>query len=55
MVSEKDRKDYEEGRRDRQKSTLDQFITDMTGHHAGTDAYYKGRKGEQLDKDKKKK
>lgn len=54
MVSKKDRDDYEEGRRDRSSSTMDQFVTDISGNHPGTDAYYKGRKGEQLDSDKKK-
>jgi len=54
MVSKKDRGDYEEGRRDSKKGTWDQFVTDMSGNHPGTDAYYKGRRGEQLDKDQKK-
>jgi hypothetical protein len=54
MVSQKDRDDYKEGGRDSQKGTIDQVVTDMSGNHPGTDSYYKGRKGEQLDSDKKK-
>jgi len=54
MVSEKDREDYEAGRKDRGKSTIEQVATDLGGNHPGTDAYYKGRRGEQLDADKKK-
>lgn len=54
MVSKKDRDDYEAGRRDSKKGTWDQFVNDMGGNHPGTDAYYKGRRGEQLDKDQKK-
>ena len=54
MVSQKDRKDYEAGRRDREKSTIEQVAIDLGGNHSGTDAYYKGRRDEQLDADKKK-
>lgn len=52
MVSKKDRDDYEEGRKDSKKSTMDQVVTDMSGSHPGTDAYFKGRRGETLDKKK---
>lgn len=52
MVSKKDREDYDEGRRDRSKGTMDQVVTDLSGNHPDSDAYYKGRRGEQLDKDK---
>jgi hypothetical protein len=55
MVSKRDRDDYDEGRRDREKGTIDQAITDISGNHSDSDAYYKGRKGEQLDEDKKNK
>ena len=51
-ISKKDRKDYEEGSRDREKSTGSQVGIDMTGNHPDTEAYYKGRRGEQLDGDK---
>jgi hypothetical protein len=51
-VSKHDREDYEEGRHDRDKGVFDQAITDISGNHPGTDAYYKGRRGEQLDEDK---
>jgi hypothetical protein len=54
MVTKKDRKDHGRGTEDRSKSTFDRFLTDLTGQHPGTSAYYKGRKGEQLDKDRKK-
>jgi hypothetical protein len=39
-------------RRDRERGTLDQAITDLSGHHPDSEAYYKGRRGEQLDADK---
>jgi len=52
MVSRKDRDDYEEGLRDRAKGSIDQVITDVSGNHPDTDAYYKGRRGEELDDDK---
>lgn len=55
MVSHKDRSDYEEGRRDREKGVADQAVIDIFGNHPATDAYYKGRRGEKLDSDKKKK
>lgn len=54
MVSKKDRKDYEEGRRDREKGAIEQVVIDLSGNHPGTDPYYKGRRCEQLDADKKK-
>ena len=54
MVTKKDRSDYEEGRRDSAKGTLDQVVTDLSGNHPGTDSYYKGRAGRQLDDDKSK-
>ena len=52
-VSDKDRKEYEEGRRDRSKGVIDQAVTDITVDHPDSEAYYKGRSGEQLDEDKK--
>ena len=52
MVSPKDRKDYEQGLRDREKGVLDQVFTDVTVNHPDSEAYYKGRRGEQLDADK---
>jgi hypothetical protein len=51
-VSKEDRKDYEEGRHDRDKGILDQFINDVTVNHPDNEAYYKGRDGEPLDEDK---
>ena len=52
-VSKKDREDYKEGLRDRKNGTFDQVLTDLTVDHPDYEAYYKGRRGEQLDKDKK--
>jgi len=54
-MNEKDRKDYEHGRRDRRKRTFDQVVTDLTNNHPDTSAYYRGHRGEQLDHDKSKK
>ncbi len=54
MVDKKDRKDYEEGVRDRQKGAIGQAIIDISRNNPGNPAYYKGRSGKQLDADKKK-
>ncbi len=54
MVEKKDREEYKEGQRDGGKGTVDRVVTDISQNHPGTDAYYKGRRGEQLDDDKKK-
>lgn len=51
-VSKRDREEYEEGRRDRKKGIFDQAITDIFVNHPDSEAYYKGRRGEQLDEDK---
>jgi hypothetical protein len=51
-VSDKDRSDYERGRRDAEKGVFDQALNDIPADHPGTEAYYKGRRGEQLDEDK---
>lgn len=51
-ISKKDREEYEEGVRDRKKGTIDQVITDLSDNHPGSEAYYKGRRGEQFDEDK---
>ncbi len=53
-VPKKDREDYERGLKDRKKSTFEQVKTDILADHPGTEPYYKARRGEQLDKDKKK-
>lgn len=52
MVSKKDRDDYEEGCRDRDKGVFEQALIDIPVNHPDNDAYYKGRRGEQLDEDK---
>ena len=52
-VSKEDRDDYEQGLHDRGKGTFDSFVQDITGQHPDSDAYYKGRDGDQLDDDKK--
>ena len=51
-VSKKDRDEYEEGLRDRDKGVFDQAVIDIPANHPDSDAYYKGRRGEQLDDDK---
>jgi len=51
-VSKEDREDYEEGLHDR--SAPGQGLRDFLGQHPDSDAYYKGRDGEQLDEDKDK-
>jgi hypothetical protein len=51
-VSKHDRDDYERGQSDSEKGTFDRAVNDITGQHPGTEAYYKGRRGEQLDEDK---
>jgi len=51
-VSKHDRDDYEQGRRDREKGVLENALNDITVNHPDSDAYYKGRDGEQLDEDK---
>lgn len=53
MVSKQDRDDYEKGQTDRHAPFVEQTIRDIAGQHPGSDAYYKGRDGEQLDGDKK--
>lgn len=50
-VSKKDREDYEQGRRDRNKGVFDQALIDIPVNHPDSEAYYKGRDGEQLDED----
>ena len=52
-VSDQDRDEYEEGLRDRGKGVFDQAFNDITVNHPDSEAYYKGRRGEQLDEDKK--
>ena len=51
-VSKTDREDYEEGLHDRGKGIFDQALNDITVNHPDTEAYYKGRRGEQFDEDK---
>lgn len=52
MVSNRDREEYEQGLRDREKGVFDQALIDIPVNHPDTEAYYKGRRGEQLDEDK---
>lgn len=51
-VSKKDREEYEEGLHDREKGVFDQALIDIPANHPDSEAYYKGRRGEQLDEDK---
>jgi len=62
MVRQRDREAYEQGLRDSEKGIFEEFVSDSVG--AATDlispewdeqqeaAYWKGRRGEQLDEDK---
>jgi hypothetical protein len=51
-VSKKDREEYEQGLRDRKKGVFDQALIDIPVDHPDSEAYYKGRDGEELDEDK---
>jgi hypothetical protein len=51
-LSKRDRDDYKQGQRDRGLGIFDQAISDITVQHPDSEAYYKGRRGEQLDEDK---
>jgi hypothetical protein len=51
-VSKQDRDDYQRGLHDRDLGLFDQVINDITVQHPDTNAYYKGRRGERLDKDR---
>jgi hypothetical protein len=51
-VSSKDREDYERGLEDRGLGIFDQVLNDLTVQHPDSAAYYKGRRGEQLDEDR---
>jgi hypothetical protein len=51
-VSKQDRADYDEGRRDAEKGAFETALNDITVNHPDSEAYYKGRDGEQLDEDK---
>ena len=51
-LSKRDREEYEEGRRDRDKGVFEQALIDIPVNHPDSEAYYKGRRGEQLDEDK---
>jgi hypothetical protein len=55
MISKQDRDDYKQGLRDRHKGVFEQATIDITVNHPDTEAYYKGRRGEQLDEDNGKK
>lgn len=52
-VSKHDREEYEQGLHDREKGVLEQAFNDITVNHPDSEAYYKGRRDEQLDEDKK--
>jgi hypothetical protein len=51
-VSRHDRDDYEQGQADRHDHSIESVIRDTTIQHPESEAYYKGRDGEQLDEDK---
>jgi hypothetical protein len=48
----RDRDDYEQGREDRNKGVFETVFDDITVNHPDSEAYYKGRDGEELDEDK---
>jgi len=51
-VSKQDREDYEQGLHDREKGVLEQaFLIDIPVQHPDNEAYYMGRRGEELDDD----
>ena len=52
-VTEQDRDDYERGQHDRDSSFFDQTVTDLTGQHPDSDAYYNAREGKDLDAPRK--
>jgi hypothetical protein len=52
MTSKNDRDEYEEGLEDREKGVFNQGLNDVLVNHPDSDAYYKGRRGEQFDEDK---
>jgi hypothetical protein len=52
-VSKQDREDYERGRSDSKLGWFDKAVNDITVQHPDNEAYYKGRRDEQLDEDKK--
>jgi hypothetical protein len=51
-VSKEDREEYERGQRDRDLGVFDRAVNDITGQHPDSEAYNKGRQGEQFDDDK---
>jgi hypothetical protein len=52
MTNSNDRDEYEQGLRDREKGVFDQALNDIVVNHPDSEAYYKGRRGEQFDEDK---
>lgn len=52
-VSDKDRRDYERGLKDRKAGIFPRLVGDVLGDVKDSEAYWKGRRGEPLDADKK--
>jgi hypothetical protein len=48
-ISEKDRRDYERGIRDRNRPVVEQVAHDIVINHPDTRTYHMGRRGEELD------
>ena len=44
---------FEPGQRDADKGVFEQAETDISGNHSDRDTHYKGKRGDQLDGDKK--
>jgi hypothetical protein len=54
-INDQARDDYKQGQHDRHSDFIDQTITDLTGQHPDSKAYYDAREGKPLDADKKEK
>jgi hypothetical protein len=52
-ITEQDRHEHRQGQDDATMPFLERNIKDMTNDNPGTDSYWKGREGRDLDDDKK--
>jgi hypothetical protein len=52
-ISEKDRREYERGIRDRNRPVVEQVVNDISINHPDTPAYHTARREEQFDGKKK--
>jgi hypothetical protein len=51
-IDDKAREDHDRGGADAKLGTFDRLVNDVFVTHPDTNAYYKGREGEDLDSDK---